>query len=178
MPSLVRRAPHPFVGVLAYEEALDLDRFDIDLFDSWAVAEWEIPERENFVNTLDDVVSGVLSFPVDSERYSFEIAADGTEVFFDPQGCASGLRWQLIAPDGVGEASKNCFVDFSWTLDAGTWTIRVYSNDDRFGAYQFRIWEIPDRENIAYTVGDVANGVLSFPTDSERYSFEVVVDVT
>lgn len=143
---------------------------------SYSFRTWVLPERETFVYALDESVSGSLAFPTDAHRYVFDVAADETEVFFDPNGCASGLRWRLIDPAGTPGPFEYCFESFSQVLDAGMWALEVYSIDDRSGSYSFRAWEIPERETFVYALDDVASGSLSFPTDRERHVFDIAAD--
>ena len=91
------------------------------------------------VVVIGDVVADSLSFPTDAETYTFDVAADGTALDFDSQSCVASNRWQLLNPGGTVVDDEPCTDDFSRSLDAGMWTLRIYSDDDTFGDYSFQV---------------------------------------
>ncbi len=162
----------------------------------------QVPQPLTFALTVGDVVTegaingapvagaGNLEVPADADLYTFSAVA-GQRVFFDEQtGDACFTQWSLTAPDGtqlfhhwLGFGCWNDGDPGTITLPiGGTYTLRVWTIDTRFGPYAFRLWPVaPDVFNIALgdviapgligSAASVGAGAISTPGNQDVYTF-------
>jgi hypothetical protein len=94
------------------------------------------------------------------------------DVFIDWQQCHGDQRSQLLASDGTVVAA-NCSDQFV-TLPEDDYTLRVYSINQNYGDYKFKIWEVPSPDGpFPYQLGDVATGNNQSPGAEETWTFTV-----
>ncbi|MEM7095249.1 MAG: VWD domain-containing protein [Actinomycetota bacterium] len=150
-------------------------RSNSDDFGGYSFRLWNLPERSVAESlTLDTVVSDSTDFPFDVDTWTFEVAEDGTELFYDNRGCNLFGRIDFIDPSGTTINSDRCGDDYRWFADAGTWTIRHRSNSDDFGSYSFRLWQLPpDPEPVSIALGDLVSGTVSAPFAAVDHTFEL-----
>ncbi len=136
-------------------------------YGTYSVKLWTVPDPESFSYSIGDNVSngvpvagaGNVESPGAADVYQFTVPAGGMDLFVDLVQCFGGIFTQVLNASGTPVNTNGCNDRFI-TLAQGDYTFKVYSDWGNYGAYSFKLWEVPDPQSFPYTIGDtVSNGV-------------------
>ncbi len=129
---------------------------------------WEVPAPQTFTINVGDVISkdipavgaGSLEAPGSEDVYTFALATQQTLYFDALAPLTYSIYWQLTNSNSPYSYifSDDLSSDAgSYTLAAGTYSLRVYSYSNYRGNYSFRI--TPNSGDFVIAIGDtVSNG--------------------
>ena len=137
-------------------------------------------------------VGGELSQPGEIDFYTFSLTSPGT-VYLDAQGdCAgTGIGWELLSASG--SAIKNdegtaeaaiCFDLKNYTLAAGDYAVKVFSQNDSTGPYAFAVTAVPGAQSFDIALGQPVSdgapaagaGNIEAPGAIDLYHFSLASD--
>ena len=132
--------------------------------------------------------AGVIAAPGEVDLYPFTLATPQTVYLTAATGCTTtGISWSVLGPTGEAQRSDDgatsssiCFDLKTFTLPAGTFTIRV-AGQDTTGNYSFTLTAVAGANTFPIALGDqVAQGKpgpgageMTTAGESDRYSFSV-----
>ena len=137
--------------------------------------------------TLGSMVTGTLTNPGDTQRYSFTLSA-ASQLWFDSVGRRDGLVWRVLDADGVSIFGDRNYADYAWLnntrfdLGAGQYTLVIDGSNATVGNFGFRLLDLAAATLVA--PGTAVSGQLA-PADKtllyrfngtagDRYFFDVL----
>ena len=166
---------------------LTLTSDDIDTV-SYRFKVWDIPDSDRFGISVGDIISstnpgmgsGHIESPAARDIYTFT-ASSGQSLFFDGPDGFNPLRWSLLNPNG-DEIFEDYISDDQGPLvitATATYTLLVGRDTDDIGTYGFQIWDVPDPDVFAISVGDSVSqnvpgqgaGQIETPAVRDIYTF-------
>ncbi|MEZ6035824.1 MAG: hypothetical protein R3C17_22215 [Planctomycetaceae bacterium] len=126
--------------------------------------------------TTGATVTGSISSPGESDRYTFTLGSAG-RLYFDALSGVSGIHWTLAGAIGVEVSSRPLEYDYVYAgldpalnLPAGTYQLTIDGDGSLTGAYSFRMLDLDSTTSL--TPGTLVNGTLMhFGTETAAYHF-------
>jgi len=149
---------------------------------------WDVPPVNTLTFTIPDDAhervigagSGDIETPGVIDEYPLEVTA-GQTLYFDGMESDSGIRWNIYGVDDEQVVTLNYNVSRdleSITFEtAGTYTIRIWGQEDTTGMYSFQLWNVPPVTTLDLTDG-IGLGDIETPGVIDEYPIEVTAGQT
>jgi len=148
-------------------------------FGEYRLESFDLTGRQpfEFPLTLDTPVANAFEFPLDVHVYSFDVAANTTEVYknIDFNRCLTSATYELVNPFGTtSKTGRLCQGELLDVGAPGTWQIRATAQGAVTGSYEFALLAVGDRPTERpYVVGDEESGSLYERGETVDFNFDI-----
>ena len=136
---------------------------------------FNVPPISSTPINLDEVVSGSIDVPGESDRFTFSVLP-GQRVYFDKQqGSQLVFDWSVNDESGATVFSRSFLDRDTIVLTGGNYTIEMDGVGEGTGAYAFEVIRVPEPIVQPIGINEVVSGSIDIIGETDIYDSTLLV---